>query len=486
MSKEYDVIVVGAGPGGSTLAALLAKNGLNVLMLDKNSKAGGKMLTINRDGFYYELFPINGVPAKNSLFEHVFKELDMKHEEEVLYPDPIGSFYFETSNKKVNTLVMRSKKRPKVRELLKLLGLRFRDIFKFIKIFKDMLMMKPKEIELLANVSALEFVSRYKIPKSLFSYILSVYGEGVFENPADRTSAAAMIRVFQQSAKDGGGRYYKKGFGHVFELFASAVEKFGGKVLYDTRVEKIQVENGRVTGIITAKNELYSAPIVVSNAGIQPTVLKLIEENHFNPNYLEWVRKLEMNLACVGYRWFLNKPILKYPMNIYLTYDSVSSLEDFYKMEEGVFPEHGYIYLGTTSFYPNMAPPDKQLVYACMSCIGDPKIDIKPYLEKVKKIVKKITPDLFNHIEREETFGPASVPSIGREVIVPGKGGESYGVAVSIGQYGDKRLNGESPIKGLFYVGCDAGGFGLGTHQAVDSGVNLTKMVLNFHKNRKI
>ena len=56
--------------------------------------------------------------------------------------------------------------------------------------------------------------------------------------------------------------------------------------------------------------------------------------------------------------------------------------------------------------------------------------------------------------------------------------GESYGIALSIGQAGNEQLQGNSPIEGLFYVGCDAGGSGLGTHQAVDSGINVSKLVL--------
>ncbi|HEV2987574.1 MAG TPA: FAD-dependent monooxygenase [Candidatus Angelobacter sp.] len=35
MEKTVDVLVIGGGPGGSTAAALLAKNGLNVLLLER-------------------------------------------------------------------------------------------------------------------------------------------------------------------------------------------------------------------------------------------------------------------------------------------------------------------------------------------------------------------------------------------------------------------------------------------------------------------
>jgi len=120
--------------------------------------------------------------------------------------------------------------------------------------------------------------------------------------------------------------------------------------------------------------------------------------------------------------------------------------------------------------------------YTCMSCLGDPAIDIGPYLDHVRAMATRIEPHLFQHIEREETFGPATVPVVGRDAVLPGQGGESYGVALFIGQYSDGRLNGESPIGGLFYVGCDAGGFGLGTHQAVDSAVNVSRLVRAYHQ----
>ena len=185
-----------------------------------------------------------------------------------------------------------------------------------------------------------------------------------------------------------------------------------------------------------------------------------------------------MNLASAGFRWFLNKPVLTSPMNIFLTYNSVTTLEDFEDMERGVFPDHNYIYLGTTSLYPGLAPEGKQLVYACMSCLGDPNLEIELYLEQVRKTVAKIQPEIFEHIEREETFGPKVISGMSRDSVLPGRGGEDYGTLLSFTQYGDARLDGSSPIKGLFFVGCDAGGFGLGTHQAVDSAVNVMELVL--------
>ena len=47
MNPVYDAIVVGAGPGGSAAAALLANAGKRVLLVDKNQSAGGRMMTLH-------------------------------------------------------------------------------------------------------------------------------------------------------------------------------------------------------------------------------------------------------------------------------------------------------------------------------------------------------------------------------------------------------------------------------------------------------
>ena len=40
----------------------------------------------------------------------------------------------------------------------------------------------------------------------------------------------------------------------------------------------------------------------------------------------------------------------------------------------------------------------------------------------------------------------------------------------------------KAPLRGLFYVGCDAGGYGCGTHQAVDSAFKVAHMVIQYHQ----
>jgi phytoene dehydrogenase-like protein len=474
---RYDAIVIGAGPGGSTIAALLAKKGKKVLLIDKNPRAGGRMMTIVRDGFHYELFPINCVPQKGSHYEEVLRMLGKESLIEGFYPKHPGVIMYETEEGKINTWLMGASPIG----MMKCLGIKLyklKEIVAVFKALKELATMKKAEIDKLYDISAMEYFKKYNVPNGLRTYFLSTFGEGAFEMPSDKTSAAEMIKLFQVTARGGGGRYYKKGIGHVFETIASIVPESGGTALYSTRVKQINVEAEKVQGVTLDNGDTYDAPLVISNAGLRQTVLKLVGEQHFTKDYVDWAKQLESNLACAGFRWFLNAPVLKHSTYIYYPEGCALPWEHFERMARGeAKPEKSYIYLGTTSVFPGVSPEGKQMVYACMSCLPDPKLDIQPYLEYVESRVRKIMPDLFNHIEKTETFGPAQVPGLGNDIVMPGQGGEAYGLALSVGQTGSKQPDMKSPIEGLYYVGCDAGGSGLGTHQAMDSALNLFKLL---------
>lgn len=151
IGNKFDAIIVGAGPGGSSIAALLAKEGLNVLLIDKHSVAGGKMLTVERDGFYYEMFPINAVPSHNSLFEKLISDLGLENEVQVLYPNPVGRFYFELPGGEIRTLEMPNKN-PSPLGFKRLLGLNWIGFFKL----GEGLAGKQIQKQLETNLSALK------------------------------------------------------------------------------------------------------------------------------------------------------------------------------------------------------------------------------------------------------------------------------------------------------------------------------------------
>src|SRR5512139_266898 len=54
IADSYDVIVVGSGLGGLTAAALIAKRGLRVLLVEHHYLPGGMCTTLRRKGFSFD------------------------------------------------------------------------------------------------------------------------------------------------------------------------------------------------------------------------------------------------------------------------------------------------------------------------------------------------------------------------------------------------------------------------------------------------
>ena len=106
---------------------------------------------------------------------------------------------------------------------------------------------------------------------------------------------------------------------------------------------------------------------------------------------------------------------------------------------------------------------------------------MKPWWDKCDEIMFKVFPDMKNHIERREPYSSKEVSLLTREKVLPNQGGECIGLAKLVGQGGLQKPSVKGPIQGLFFVGCDAGGYGVGTQQATDSGINVAGIVQQYH-----
>jgi phytoene dehydrogenase-like protein len=99
-------------------------------------------------------------------------------------------------------------------------------------------------------------------------------------------------------------------------------------------------------------------------------------------------------------------------------------------------------------------------------------------LNKLDEVVMELWPEMADCVSAKVRYGCAQVSGLTRDAVVPGQGGECIGLAQIVGQCGAQKPSARSPLQGLYFVGCDAGGYGCGTHQAGDSGRNVADMVL--------
>jgi prolycopene isomerase len=485
-ADNYDAIVVGAGPGGAACAALLAKRGLKALLVEKNDRPGGKAMTISNRGFTYELWPVAGGPRLNSQFEVVLKELGL--ESERTDPDNIFTFYYRspsgeyTSHSTTQPQGSGEQDQTSALQLISWLELLPEDLTDLARFGADVAALTSQEIEALDEITYHEFLSRYQIPQPMYSF-LAAQMNVVFVLPIDQLAASEGVKTLREMTTDGAGFYYKGGYGRLFEKYVEAFRRDGGVAIFGTRVERVIIQEGQVEGVVTDQG-IFHAPIVISNVGIQPTVLKLAGVEHFDKSYVNYVKDLVPSLGLMGIRYFLNRPVLKTGAHIAFSDDSYWNVERSLKAKRGNVPDELLIFATVPScFDPDLAPAGKQCVLASTLCPSDPEMkDTQGFWDKMDEMMDKIWPGFSQHIESKEQYGTQHVSALTRDYVLPGIGGECIGLGQVVGQCGRHKPSAKAPVRGLFYVGCDAGGYGCGTHQAVDSAVKVARLVHQYYQ----
>lgn len=487
--KTYDVIVIGAGFGGSSCAGLLAKRGLKVLLVEKNGRAGGKGMTVSKNGFTHTAWVVIGAPVIGNLFEKVLKELDVEDMAKLLIPGTQGSYRRNAAGKYVRlpniTQEGGSMDPSPLFDWLEIPEAERGDALSF---FMELTMMPPEKIDTFHDISFQQWISRYNIPRSLYAFVVSLCADGLFMGPPDFLEAAEMIRSLQDMFLRNGGVFCQGGWSKLAEAYCEAVRRKGGDVLMKTRVEKIDVKDGQVTGITTGKGR-FKAPIVISNAGLQPTVLKLVGEKHFDKGYVNYVKDLIPSWALLGYRYYLSKPVTDAPYGVVFSDDSPWSLERLSLAKDGKASREGVVYFEVASNYdPTAAPPGKQVIVSASFCPADPRMskeEIKAWADAGEEYLFKAMPEIKSVIEDKDLYTTRDVSNLTRDHVLPGQGGETIGLCQSVGQCGPGKPSIKAPVRGLYFVGTDAGGTGVGTHQAIESGCNVADTVWRYHLAKK-
>ncbi|MCK4362740.1 MAG: NAD(P)/FAD-dependent oxidoreductase [Dehalococcoidia bacterium] len=487
MADKYEAIIIGAGPGGVTCSALLAKKGLKVLLLEKNQRVGGKGITVQSKGFKSEMFAMAGVPAHEGAWLEAFRALGIEDRYRVV-AKPLA-LVSRHPGEKWQIVQTQSNDPDQQADPLAPITWCMNDKEKEIslRILAEIFTMSPERIAELDDVSVHDFITRYEdLPKPLygfFAYLANTSMAGIIETASMAAQIRFMLSVMQKPLG-----YPKGGFGRMMEDMAEVLKAHNGEVKLRARVEKIVVTDGQVEGVLT-KDGLFKAPIVVSNAGIQPTVLKLVGAEHFDRAYINYVKDLLPSLGFVCMRYLLNKPVLEYALYQVWSQQAWWNLEEYKKARAGKLTEDVIFTVSVPSnFDPEMAPPGKQIVVVGATSSPDPQDRmLKPVFAKMDQQMCEVFPEMVPHIEsRVGLVGPAQISGISREQVMPGRGGEGVGLGMSVGQTGRNKPSARAPIRGLFYVGFDAGGRDLmGTHQAVDSGMNVAEIVHQYHRGKQ-
>ncbi len=312
MRKDFEVVIVGGGPGGLAVGCLLAKEGISSAIIEKDPAAGGRFRSVDfhgccLDSAIHFLASLVGPPENTSAYQF-FKMLGLPLEYKSV-PWAMG-------------LVTRE--RPGAVDYLAMdprLGAE--NFFNFFAFATGVTMGDSAKAELrrVADITAdMSDEECHKVVDISFA-------EWIDRNVSDPIAQAVMYGmepVVGASPKDTNFGYVAKGFGsfkshgapHIWypssgtleEAFIAPMVRYytehGGEILTSRRAVNIDIAGGRATGVVAADTrncqvlEEYAAPVVVCAMPI----FQAVAANILRPEFLteDWAESIRRCAALAG------------------------------------------------------------------------------------------------------------------------------------------------------------------------------------------
>jgi all-trans-retinol 13,14-reductase len=305
IERDWDVIVVGSGVGGLVSAGYLAASGRKVLVLEQHDIAGGNGHVFRRRrsyeydvGIHYlgDCGPGGMLPsilAGLGIADRVpFRRMDDDRFDRIILPSvsmdvPTGWPRY-------------------LAQLVRAFPEEAAGLTTFIEVCEAVeLAHRDNTLGASTTVAGMSGIVRRWIRRTLTQLFdhcgLSARARTMLAaQSGNYGTSPSQVRVAMHSIMIGElmrGSYYPAGGGQsVVAALVEALESHGATLLTKTRVDRIEVEDGRVCGVRLADGTSLRAPVVVSNADLKRTVLELAG-GAFSAQDTERAEKAQMRLA---------------------------------------------------------------------------------------------------------------------------------------------------------------------------------------------
>ena len=457
------VAVIGTGIGGAGVSSLLAREGAEVTVLERNSFPGGKAASFEREGYIYD----TGVHWVARGDRGPLGEIAAIVGAEIEFRSLETAMQFTTGGR-TTTLFQNMNDEVALRRLFEEIGVLPENREGARALFEDIAKERSlAELEALDEVPLSEYVARF-VEDEQVNLLMDGFTAMALCISRRSASAGEFILCFSSQTRERNICYPVGGMRAVPMAYLDALQSMGGELRYSTPVEQIVVEGGRVRGV--EAGGFIPADIVISNNGVKETVA-LAGRHHFPDEYLAVVDKLRLSFGAVSVKYALDAEVVEAPLSCYSP--------DFRDQE--LMARQAAIFIPVPSAAdPSLVPPGCQLVLA--GCLAPPSLEepeqaravCDEILDRVENTMQDLFPGIEQHVVwkiRTDTRYIAEMS--GRWT------GEVIGVAQNRHQVGRKRPSSITPVQGLYLVGADAGGRGIGTEMAADSALNLWRFLRN-------
>lgn len=415
---KYDVIIIGAGLGGLTAGAKLAKEGKKVLVIEQHSKPGGCATTFRRGDYTLEvgLHEMDG-PSPRDMKNRIFTELEVFNNVEFV---KVPEFYHFMCDRVEMTIPHDSA------AAIKILKEKFPDDSTGIDSFFNQIL-NPKRRstgnEIVKDISVGEFLDSIIRNDDLKLVLLGNLG---YFHDDPYSISLTYYSVAQGSYFTGGASFIKGGSQKLSDHLANFIKNHGGEVLLSHLATGFIIENGKIEGVEYRKKRASSsesftasADEIIANTAM-PNVADLLPVE-YSAILKNKIKNLRPGASLLTIYFGFKKSLQTLGHHHYSTFifdDSVRTQADILTNNNGPFPSRSFTFIDYGQIDSGLAPEGKSVgAICCIDYLKDwENLTEEQYEAKKEEVanifirrLEKLIPGITGAIEYYEAGTPFSV-----------------------------------------------------------------------------
>ena len=409
---NYDIIIIGAGLGGLTAGAKLAKEEKKVLLMEQHFQPGGCATTFKRKDFTFEvgLHEMDGLD-KRDMKTKIFRDLGVFDNVEFI---KVPEFYHFVNNKYQITIPHEPQK------AIEVLINKFPNEEHGINAYFEQILNAKKKAKESANkpeISIGEFLDSIINNEDLKLVLLGNLG---YFHDDPYSLSLNYYSVAQGSYYNGGGNFIKGGSQKLSDYLSKFITDNGGKVILKHLVTEIITEKNKAIGVkyqsskkgITDTISVYGKEIIANTA--IPNVANMLLPKEYGENLQQNYKNYETGASLLTVYLGFKKPVKEIGNKYYSTFiydDSVKTQTDIKKNNRSDFDTRSFTFVDYSQVDSELTTKDKSVgVICCIDYFSDwDKLDKEEYKSKKKEVaeifierLEKLIPGIKNQIEYYE------------------------------------------------------------------------------------
>jgi all-trans-retinol 13,14-reductase len=321
--NHYDAIIIGSGLGGLSCAAAFARQGLKALVIEQHDKPGGYATSFKRPGgFEFDVsLHSTSVNERNGLHNLIPGFPEIADVEFVAHPTVFRAIFpehdFRVAQRDLPAFVAQlAQAFPAEKDAIKAL---FDEMAALAKDFGKLYAAQGKVDH---SRFATGYPHLYKYSGSTWAQIIDPMIKdpklkgiisaqwGYYGLPPSKLASTYYAGPLYSYLTTGG--YYPKGRSQtISNALVKFIETRGGRVLLNTKAEKILTKDGKAYGVVTADKQEQLGKVVVSNANAIATFKSMIDPKKLPADYLAKIDGYTVSLSCFQVFLGLKRDLVK-------------------------------------------------------------------------------------------------------------------------------------------------------------------------------